>query len=76
MSALLTGFSGYRSFWWQFDQSQGERIAMGVHGQVIYVNKAKNLVIANFASPTETANQLRASFKQMLAGTRALAASL
>lgn len=73
---FIDGFSGYRSFWWQFDQSQGERIAMGVHGQVIYVNKAKNLVIANFASPTETANQLRASFKQMLAGTRALAASL
>ena len=49
---------------------------MGVHGQVIYVNKAKNLVIANFASPQQTANQLRPSFKQMLAGTRALAASL
>ena len=73
---FIDGFTGYRSFWWQFDQSQGERIAMGVHGQVIYVNKAKNLVIANFASPAQTANQLRASYKQMLAGTRALAASL
>jgi len=47
-----------------------------VHGQVIYVNKAKNLVIANFASPAQTANQLRPGYKQMLAGTRALAASL
>ena len=73
---FIDGFSGYRSFWWQFDQSQGERLAMGVHGQVIYVNKAKNLVIANFASPVQTANQLRASYKQMLFGTRALAASL
>ena len=73
---FIDGFTGYRSFWWQFDQSQNERIAMGVHGQVIYVNKAKNLVIANFASPQQTANQLRPSFKQMLAGTRALAASL
>ncbi|MCH1568642.1 MAG: beta-lactamase family protein [Alphaproteobacteria bacterium] len=73
---FIDGFSGYRSFWWQFDQSQGERLAMGVHGQVIYVNKAKNLVIANFASPAQTANQLRASYKQMLFGTRALAASL
>ncbi len=73
---FIDGFSGYRSFWWQFDQSQGERLAMGVHGQVIYVNKAKNLVIANFASPAQTANQLRPSYKQMLAGTRALAASL
>jgi CubicO group peptidase (beta-lactamase class C family) len=72
----IPGFAGYRSFWWQFDQSQGERMAMGVHGQVIYVNKAKNLVIANFASPEQTANMLRPSFKQMLAGTRALAASL
>ena len=72
----IPGFTGYRSFWWQFDQSQGERMAMGVHGQVIYINKAKNLVIANFASPEQTANMLRPSFKQMLAGTRALAASL
>ena len=73
---FIDGFSGYRSFWWQFDAAQGERVAMGVHGQVIYVNRAKNLVIANFASPQTTANQLRPSFKQMLAGTRALAASL
>ena len=73
---FIDGFTGYRSFWWQFDQSQNERLAMGVHGQVIYVNKAKDLVICNFASPQQTANQLRPSFKQMLAGTRALAASL
>ena len=72
---FIDGFSGYRSFWWQFDAAQGERVAMGVHGQVIYVNRAKNLVIANFASPQTTANQLRPTFKQMLAGTRALAAS-
>ena len=73
---FIDGFTGYRSFWWQFDQSQNERLAMGVHGQVIYINKAKDLVICNFASPQQTANQLRPSFKQMLAGTRALAASL
>lgn len=73
---FIDGFTGYRSFWWQFDQSQGERLAMGVHGQVIYINKAKNLVIANFGSPQQTANQLRPSFKQMLSGTRALAESL
>ena len=73
---FIDGFTGYRSFWWQFDQAQGERLAMGVHGQVIYVNPAKNLVIANFASPAQTANQLRPSYKQMLSGTRALAAAL
>ncbi len=73
---FIDGFTGYRSFWWQFDEAQGERIAMGVHGQVIYVNRAKNLVIANFASPAQTANQLRPSYTQMLSGTRALAAAL
>ena len=72
----IPGFTGYRSFWWNFDAAQGERLAMGVHGQVIYVHQAKNLVIATFASPDQTANMLRQSFKQMLAGTRALAASL
>lgn len=49
---------------------------MGAHDQVIYVNKARNLVIANFASPRLTSNVLRPSFKQMLAGTRSLAAVL
>lgn len=73
---FVPGFQGYRSFWWNFDAASGERMAMGVHGQVIYVNKAKNLVIANFASPDQTANMLRPSFKKMLTGTRALAASL
>ncbi len=72
----IPGFTGYRSFWWNFDQAMGERQAMGVHGQVIYVNRAQNLVICTFASPDQTANMLRPSFKQMLAGTRALAASL
>ena len=73
---FVPGFQGYRSFWWNFNAAAGERMAMGVHGQVIYVNKARNLVIANFASPDQTANMLRASFKQLITGTRALAASL
>jgi hypothetical protein len=72
----LDGFQGYRSFWWVWDRIAGERQAMGVHGQVIYVNKAKNLVIATFASPEQTANVLRPSFKRLMAGTRALAAAL
>jgi CubicO group peptidase (beta-lactamase class C family) len=72
----LDGFQGYRSFWWVWDPAAGERQAMGVHGQVIYVNKARNLVIATLASPEQTANVLRPSFKRLMTGTRALARAL
>ena len=72
----LDGFEGYRSFWWVWDSQAGERQAMGVHGQVIYVNKAENVVIATFASPEKTANVLRPSFKRLMTGTRALARAL
>ena len=70
---FIDGFTGYRSFWWQFDQAQGER-SDGRARPGHLCQSGKNLVIANFASPAQTANQLRPSYKQMLCGTRASAA--
>ncbi len=67
---------GYRSFWWVLDSAAGERKALGIHGQVIYINKAKNVVITYFSSPEKTGNSIRPSFKKLFAGTRALAQSL
>ncbi|MCP5026790.1 MAG: AMP-binding protein [Actinomycetia bacterium] len=67
---------GYRRFWWILDDTKGERIARGVHGQSVYVNKSANVVIATFASPVETSNSLRPSYKRKLRGSRRLAASL
>lgn len=72
----MPDFSGYRSFWWVCDTERGERAAIGIYGQMIYVNKAANTVIASFSSPNATSNARRSTFKRVLRGNRALSAAL
>lgn len=72
----MPDFGGYRSFWWICDAEQGERAAIGIYGQMIYVNKSTKTVIASFSSPDFTSNARRPSFKRVLRGNRALAAAL
>lgn len=67
---------GYRSFWWVCDAQKGERMAMGIYGQMVYVNRDANTVISSFSSPDYISNVRRLSFKAVVRGTRALAASL
>ena len=40
----------YKNFWWILDENKGEYAAIGIHGQVIYINRSANLVIAYFSS--------------------------
>lgn|SRR5688572_2078033 len=40
----------YKNYWWILDETKGEYCAVGIHGQVIYINRAANLVIAYFGS--------------------------
>jgi CubicO group peptidase (beta-lactamase class C family) len=40
----------YKNFWWILDETKGEFAAVGIHGQVIYINRSANLVIAYFSS--------------------------
>lgn len=72
----MPDFQGYRSFWWVCDAAKGERVAMGIYGQMIYVNKAANIVIASFSSPISVSNVRRPSFKRVLRANRCLAATL
>lgn len=75
-AAYLPDYEGYRSFWWINNADKGERTAMGIYGQMIYVNRDAGTVIASFSSPSFTSNARRPSFKRVLRGNRALAASL
>ncbi len=72
----MPDMEGYRSFWWICDAAKGERVAMGIYGQMIYVNRDTNTVIASFSSPNETSNVRRGSFKQLLRCNRELANAL
>ena len=40
----------YKNFWWVLDETKGEYGGVGIHGQVLYINRAANLVIAYFSS--------------------------
>ena len=40
----------YKNFWWILDETKGEYCALGIHGQVIYINRSANMVIAFFSS--------------------------
>lgn len=42
---------GYNNFWWIPDDTQGDEIfAWGIDGQLIYIDRSKNIVIASFRS--------------------------
>lgn len=40
----------YKNMWWVLDDKKGEYVAVGIHGQVIYINREANVVIAFFSS--------------------------
>ncbi len=43
-------FIAYKNFWWILDETKGEYVALGIHGQVIYINRSSSLVVAFFSS--------------------------
>ncbi len=46
----------YKNFWWILDETRGEYAAIGIHGQVIYINRSANLVIAYFSSQPQASS--------------------
>lgn len=53
--ALLPGWS-YRSMWWVTHDDHGAYCARGVHGQLVWIDPAAEMVIARFASHPMAAN--------------------
>jgi CubicO group peptidase (beta-lactamase class C family) len=51
----LAGWS-YHDFWWLTHDDHGSYLARGIHGQVIYVDPAAEMVIARFASHPSATN--------------------
>lgn len=46
----------YKNYWWILDEKKGEYAAVGIHGQVIYINRSANLVVAYFSSQPQASS--------------------
>ncbi|MGH1374359.1 MAG: serine hydrolase domain-containing protein [Cellvibrionaceae bacterium] len=69
-------WSAYKNMWWIIDTSQGEYAAVGVHGQVIYINRSANLVIAYFSSQATASASRNPQFQSKLFAAQAIAMQL
>lgn len=43
-------YQAYKNMWWVLDQEKGEYAAIGIHGQVIYINRDTETVVSFFSS--------------------------
>jgi CubicO group peptidase (beta-lactamase class C family) len=66
----------YKNFWWILDEKKGEFAAIGIHGQVIYINRAANLVIAYFSSQPVASSAASKNFLPKLNACRELSKKL
>jgi CubicO group peptidase (beta-lactamase class C family) len=66
----------YHNMWWVLNANPGEYCAVGIHGQVIYINKAANTVMAWFSSQPGASSARNPNFHAKLEASRALAQQL
>jgi CubicO group peptidase (beta-lactamase class C family) len=66
-------WQAYKNMWWLLDAEQGEFAAVGVYGQVIYINKAENVVISFFSSQAKASSANNQQFRDKLMAIRQLA---
>ena len=66
----------YHNMWWVLDDKLGEYCAVGIHGQVIYINRSANTVMAWFSSQPGASAAGNLDFHSKLQAARQLALSL
>ena len=62
--------------WWVLDDEEEEYCAVGVHGQVIYINRRADTVMAWFSSQPGASAARNPDFHSKLQAARKLATSL
>ena len=60
----------YKNMWWILDPDKGEYAAVGVHGQVIYINRSKGTVVAQFSSQPNASQVGSKEFRSKLSAIR------
>lgn len=68
------GFSHYRNQVWVKDSAREQMLALGIHGQIIYMNKPADVVIVKLSTQPEQVNM--EMFVDAFAAMDAIAASL
>lgn len=66
----------YKNFWWILDENKGEFAAIGTNGQVIYINRSADLVVAYYSCHPVASSAGNKNFLAKLDATRALAKQL
>ena len=66
----------YHNMWWVLDDEPGEYCAVGVHGQVIYINRRADTVMTWFSSQPVASAARSKDFHSKLKAARELAAAL
>ncbi len=66
----------YHDMWWVLNANPGEYCAVGIHGQVIYINRGANTVMAWFSSQPTASSVKNPNFHAKLKASRALAKQL
>tara|TARA_R110002110_G_scaffold91264_2_gene237539 strand:- start:161843 stop:163183 length:1341 start_codon:yes stop_codon:yes gene_type:complete len=69
-------WQAYHDMWWILDAQKGEFCAVGVHGQVIYINRRADTVMAWFSSQPTASAAGNLDFHSKLRAARELAESL
>ena len=69
-------WSAYHNMWWVLDEAEGEYCAVGIHGQVIYINRSADTVMVWFSSQPGASAAGNPDFHSKLRAARELAASL
>lgn len=69
-------WSAYHNMWWILDAAAGEYCAVGIHGQVIYINRSADTVMVWFSSQPVASAARNPAFRAKLDAARALAVAL
>ena len=69
-------WSAYHNMWWILDEQAQEFCAVGVHGQVIYINRSADTVMVWFSSQPVASAARNPAFRAKLEAARAMAAGL
>jgi len=64
----------YKNMWWIFDADKEEFAAVGIHGQMIYINRSTNTVIAQFSSQAGAGQVGSLEFRSKLLAIREIGA--
>jgi CubicO group peptidase (beta-lactamase class C family) len=69
-------WQSYHNMWWILDAEKGEFCAVGIHGQVIYINRSTDTVMAWFSSQAVASSARNPVFHAKLNAARALSKTL